>query len=173
MPEILDILEAFYITLWLITFGFCWRVGTTNTLLASVFLSALFWAIWRPNLFDHPSEMISFHFLILMALITTPRNIFWRVFFIIVMLMAALDMIWMKMPDIEPFARTVLPEMPYLFPYHFFWWQSALIVFWVLLCFYSIWLCKLTHKVDEKNRGNGDGYIWAFVGNFLTRLKNN
>ncbi len=85
--------------------------------------------------------------------------------------MTVADSLWMVMPDIEPWLKSIFPAMPYDFPYSIFWWQSIIDILFSALCIHTLILCYLTHKIDDSNRGNGDGYIWAFVGNLLARVK--
>lgn len=162
----------FYIGLWLATSIFCLKVGTFNTACAFVFLSALLYSFWDHDLFFVPENMASFHILIMIPMIITPKNMFWRIFFVAVMIMAVTDIVWMAMPDIEPWLRTVLPEYPRYFPYSVFWWQSLLYIIFTALCFHTLWLCYLTHRIGRKSEVNGDGYIWAYVGDFIAWSKN-
>ena len=171
MPLILDLVLIFNFTLWIATSLWCLRIGTLNTILSLVFLSAIYYGFWNHDLWSSPEDMLSFHLLMLMAMVLTPGNKFWRIFFIGSILMLFADSLWMVMPDIEPWLRTILPEMRLYFPYSIFWWQTLLdFIFW-FLCFHALWLCRLTHKEYRLDKDLKNGNLWAFIGNLITNAK--
>ena len=160
-----------YVALWFITTAWGFWLGERDTVLAGIFLSFILWGFWNHDLWADAGQMLSFHLLLLMAMVLTPKSKFWRWFFGITMVMVFADTFWMMMPDIEPWLRTILPEMQHLFPYHYFWWQSTLYILFCLLIAHSLRLCTLTHRERRLNRMLQNGNIWAFIGTRIASTK--
>ncbi len=172
MAQFLSYLEGAYTVIWLIALIWCFKIGTAERIWSGLGLSLIYWGFWNPELFRQPAEMLSFHFLILIALIFTPANWYWRVYFAIVSMMGVADTIWRFMPNIQPMLEKVIPEMPNAFPYHLFWWQSLLILLFLALCFVTLAMNFLIHQRNKLTREIDDATIWAYIGHFIESAKN-
>jgi len=167
----IDILMVGYIVLYASIAAWCIWLRTPDTVTAFIFLSAIFYGIWNHNLWSAPQEMLSFHILILAVMALTPKDWFWRLFFVITTLMLIADGFWMAMPEIEPWLRARLPEFANLFPYHTFWWQSTLYLLFSSLCVITGIMNYYTHRKDKSERKPTDGYIWAKIGDLCETSK--
>lgn len=171
MLVILDLVVIFNFILWLFASVWAFRLGTKDTIPAGLFISYIYYGFWNHDLWLFPAEMLSFHMLMLMAMVLTRRNKFWRIFFLVSFIMAVSDSFWMAMPDIRPWLENILPEMGMAFPYSKTWWQTLLdILFW-FLCAHTLILNYHTHNLDKFERKQRDGYIWAYVGDFVLAAK--
>lgn len=122
-------------------------------------------------MFNAPVEMLSFHFLLLIGLIFTMANWYWRIYFAIVSMMCIADTVWRFMPNLQPMFENYLPEMEYAFPYDIFWWQSLLIVLFLALCIVTVSMNYLIHQRNKLTKELEHANIWAYIGNFIEVAK--
>lgn len=171
MAQLLIYLEAAYTIIWLIATIWCFKIGTAERIWSGLGLSLLYYGIWTPELIRVPAEMLSFHFLILIGLIFTPANWYWRIYFAIVSMMGIADTAWRFMPSMRPTLEKFIPEMKYDFPYEIFWWQSLLILLFLALCFHTLVMNYLIHQRDKLTQELKNVNIWAYIGILVESAK--
>lgn len=171
MIFLLEWLEVIYTVIWLVTSAWCFKLGTKDSVAAGVFLSAIYWGFWQYEIFVSPEETLSFHFLLLIALLFSSKSLFWRIFFGVIALMAVADSIWLFMPELQPHLMRYIPEMPHRFPYAVFWWQSLLIILFLILCGHTLIMNYYTHSLDKLERALKYGNFWAYWGIFVEFTK--